>query len=36
MSSPPGDINSHDNENTIASKYYDTEELQNLKVTNKC
>ena len=36
MSSPPGDINSDDNENTIASKYYDTEELQNLKITNKC
>ena len=35
MSSPPDDINSDDLENTVSSKYYDIEELQNLKMTNK-
>ena len=35
MSSPPDDINSVDPENTVSSKYYDIEELQNLKITNK-
>ena len=35
MSSPPYDINSDDPENAVSSKYYDIEELQNLKITNK-
>ena len=35
MSPPPDDTNSDDPENTVSSKYYDTEELQNLKITNK-
>ena len=35
MSSPPDDINSDDPENTVSSKCYDTEEVQNLKITNK-
>ena len=35
MSSSPDDINSDDPENTVSSKYYDIEELQNLKITNK-
>ena len=35
MSSSPYDINSDDPENTISSKYYDIEELQNLKIINK-
>ena len=35
MSSPPDDINSDDPENTVSSKYYDTEGVQNLKITNK-
>ena len=35
MSSPPDGINSDDPENTVLSKYYDSEELQNLKITNK-
>ena len=35
MSSSPDVINSDDPENTVSSKYYDTEELQNLKITNK-
>ena len=30
MSSSPDDINSDDLENTVSSKYYDTEELQDL------
>ena len=33
-SSPPNDINSDDPENTVSSKYYDNEKLQNLKITN--
>ena len=35
MSSSPDDINSDDPENTVSSKYYDTVELQNLKIINK-
>ena len=35
MSSLPDDINSDDPANTVSSKYYDTEELQNLKITKK-
>ena len=35
ISSPPDDINSDDLKNTVSSKHYDIEELQNLKVTNK-
>ena len=35
MSSLPDHINSDDPENTVSSKYYDIEELQNLKITNK-
>ena len=35
MSLLPDDINSDDPENTVSSKYYDIEELQNLKITNK-
>ena len=35
MSSSPDDINSDEPENTVSSKYYDVEELQNLKMTNK-
>ena len=35
MSSPPGDINPDDRENTVSSKYYDIEELKNLKIRNK-
>ena len=35
MSSPPDDINSGDPENTVSSKYYNTEELQNLKIKSK-
>ena len=35
MYSPPNDINSDYPENTVSSKYYDIEELQNLKITNK-
>ena len=35
MSSPPDGINSDDPENTVLSKYYDSEELQNLKITSK-
>ena len=35
MSSPPDDINSDDPENTVSYKYYDIEELQNVKITNK-
>ena len=35
MSLSPDDINSDDPENTVSSKYYDIEELQNLKITNK-
>ena len=35
MSSSPDDINSDDSANTVSSKYYDIEELQNLKITNK-
>ena len=35
MSPPPDDINSDGPENTVSSKYYDTEELQNLKIANK-
>ena len=35
MSSSPDDINSNDPENTVSSKYCDTEKLQNLKITNK-
>ena len=35
MLSLPDDINSGDPENTVSSKYYDIEELQNLKITNK-
>ena len=30
----PDDINSDDPENTVSSKYYDIDELQNLKITN--
>ena len=33
MSSQPDDINSDDPENTVSSNYYDTDELQNLKIT---
>ena len=35
MSSSPDDINSDDPESTVLSKYYDIEELQNLKITSK-
>ena len=35
MSSSPDDIDSDNPENTVSSIYYDIEELQNLKVTNK-
>ena len=35
MSSSPDDINSDDPANTVSSKYYDTEELQNIKITKK-
>ena len=35
MSSSPDDINSDDPEDTVLSKHYDIEELQNLKITNK-
>ena len=35
MYSPPNDINSDYPENTVSSKYYDIEELQNLKITSK-
>ena len=35
MSSSPDHNNSDDPENTVSSKYYDTEELQNLKITNR-
>ena len=35
MSSPSDDINSDDPENTVSTKYYDTDELENLKITNK-
>ena len=35
MSSSPDDINSDDSANTVSSKYYDIEELQNLKITNE-
>ena len=37
MSSPPDNVNSEntDPENPVSSKYYDIEELQNLKTTNK-
>ena len=35
MSSSPDDINSDDPENTVSSIYYNTEERQNLKITNK-
>ena len=35
MSSPPDGTNSGDPENTVSSKYYDIEELQKLKITNK-
>ena len=35
MSSPPDDINSDDSEITVSFKYYDIEELQNLKLANK-
>ena len=34
MSPQPDNINSDDPENTISSKYYDIDELQNLKITN--
>ena len=34
MSSPPDDINSDDPENTVSSKCYDADELENLKITN--
>ena len=35
MSSPPDDINSDDPEMTVSFKYYDLEEIQNLKIANK-
>ena len=35
MSSPPDDISSDETGNTASSKYYDIDELQNLKITNK-
>ena len=35
MPSSPDDINSDDPESTVLSKYYDIEELQNLKITSK-
>ena len=35
MYSPPNDINSDYPENTVSSKYYDIEELQNLKLSSK-
>ena len=35
MLSPPEDINTDDPENTVSSKYCDTEKLQNLKITSK-
>ena len=34
MSSQPDGINSDDPENTVSSKYYDIDALQNLKITN--
>ena len=34
MSSQPDDVNSDDPENTVSSKFYDIDELQNLKITN--
>ena len=34
MSSQPDDIKSDDAENTVSFKYYDIDELQNLKITN--
>ena len=34
MSSQTDDINSDDPENTVSSKYYDIDELQNLKINN--
>ena len=34
MSSQPDDIDSDDAENTVSSKFYDIDELQNLKITN--
>ena len=34
MSSQPDYINSDDPENTVSSKYYDIDELQNLKINN--
>ena len=33
MSSQPDDIDSDDAENTVSSKFYDIDELQNLKIT---
>ena len=35
MSSPLDDINSDYPENTVSSKYYDIEELQNLNISHK-
>ena len=35
MSSPPDDTNSDNPKNTVPSKYYDIDELQNLKIKNK-
>ena len=35
MSLPPDDINSGDPENTVSSKYYNIEQLQNLKIKSK-
>ena len=35
MSSSPDNVNSDDPENTVSSKYYDIEELQNLKLSSK-
>ena len=32
--SQPEDINSDDPESTVSSKYYDIDEIQNLKITN--
>ena len=34
MSSRPDDINSDNLENTVSTKYYDTDELENPKITN--
>ena len=34
MSSPPDDINSDDPKNTVSSKCYDNDELQNVKIRN--